>query len=98
MGVKEVELYYSEKFNPPEELALLEGPLVPWPRGTVIVGRDGRAISRYGKRAMVVGIVSTGSTIMDVRLIPLIALKDFAHSKGMPLAYVYYHGGALGLR
>lgn len=33
MGVKEVELYYSEKFNPPEELALLEGPLVPWPRG-----------------------------------------------------------------
>ncbi|BAD85593.1 phosphomannomutase-related protein [Thermococcus kodakarensis KOD1] len=87
-----MELYYSEKFNP-EELALLGRAIGTVAQGTVIVGRDGRAISRYGKRAMVVGIVSTGSTIMDVRLIPLIALKDFAHSKGMPLAYVYYHGG-----
>lgn len=87
-----MELYYSEKFNP-EELALLGRAIGTVSHGTIIVGRDGRAISRYGKRAMVVGIVSTGSTIMDVRLIPLIALRDFAHRKGMPLAYVYYHKG-----
>lgn len=87
-----MEIYRSEKFNP-EELALLGRAIGTVAQGTIIVGRDGRAISRYGKRALVVGIVSTGSTIMDVRLIPLIALKDFAHRKGLPLAYVYYHGG-----
>ncbi|ASJ02307.1 phospho-sugar mutase [Thermococcus profundus] len=87
-----MELYHSEKFNP-EELALLGRAIGTIAHGTTIVGRDGRALSRYGKRAMVVGIVSTGSTIMDVRLIPLIALKDFAHKKGLPLAYVYYYGG-----
>ncbi|AIU69884.1 phospho-sugar mutase [Thermococcus eurythermalis] len=87
-----MELYHSEKFNP-EELALLGRAIGTVAHGTTIVGRDGRAISRYGKRAMVVGILSTGSTIMDVRLIPLIALKDFAHRKGLPLVYVYYHGG-----
>ena len=87
-----MELYYSPKFNP-EELALLGRAIGTISHGTIIVGRDGRAISRYGKRAMVVGIVSTGSTIMDVRLIPLIALKDFAHRKGLPLAYVYYYNG-----
>ncbi|AJC71063.1 phospho-sugar mutase [Thermococcus guaymasensis DSM 11113] len=87
-----MELYYSERFNP-EELALLGRAIGTVAHGTTIVGRDGRALSRYGKRAMVVGIVSTGSTIMDVRLIPLIALKDFAHKKGLPLAYVYYHQG-----
>ena len=87
-----MEVYYSERFNP-EELALLGRAIGTVSHGTIIVGRDGRAISRYGKRAMVVGIVSTGSTIMDVRLIPLIALKDFAHRKGLPLAYVYYDGG-----
>ncbi|MDV3103151.1 MULTISPECIES: phosphohexomutase domain-containing protein [Thermococcus] len=87
-----MELYYSEKFKP-EELALLGRAVGTVAHGTTIVGRDGRALSRYGKRAMVVGIVSTGSTIMDVRLIPLIALKDFAHKKGLPLAYVYYHEG-----
>jgi len=87
-----VEVYYSQRFNP-EELALLGRAIGTVSHGTIIVGRDGRAISRYGKRAMVVGIVSTGSTIMDVRLIPLIALKDFARKKGLPLAYVYYYGG-----
>jgi len=87
-----VEVYYSQRFNP-EELALLGRAIGTVSHGTIVVGRDGRAISRYGKRAMVVGIVSTGSTIMDVRLIPLIALKDFAHRKGLPLAYVYYYGG-----
>jgi len=87
-----MEVYYSPRFNP-EELALLGRAIGTISHGTIIVGRDGRAISRYGKRAMVVGIVSTGSTIMDVRLIPLIALKDFAHKKGLPLAYVYYYGG-----
>ena len=87
-----MEVYYSPKFNP-EELALLGRAIGTISHGTIIVGRDGRAISRYGKRAMVVGIVSTGSTIMDVRLIPLIALKDFAHRKGLPLAYVYYYNG-----
>lgn len=87
-----MEVYYSQRFNP-EELALLGRAIGTVSHGTIIVGRDGRAISRYGKRAMVVGIVSTGSTIMDVRLIPLIALKDFAHKKGLPLAYVYYYGG-----
>ncbi|WP_297071541.1 phospho-sugar mutase [Thermococcus sp.] len=87
-----MEIYHSERFNP-EELALLGRAIGTVSHGTIIVGRDGRAISRYGKRAMVVGIVSTGSTIMDVRLIPLIALKDFAHRKGLPLAYVYYDGG-----
>lgn len=87
-----MEVYHSEKFNP-EELALLGRAIGTIAHGTTIVGRDGRALSRYGKRAMVVGIVSTGSTIMDVRLIPLIALKDFAHKKGLPLAYVYYHQG-----
>lgn len=87
-----MELYHSEKFNP-EELALLGRAIGTVAHGTTIVGRDGRALSRYGKRAMVVGIVSTGSTIMDVRLIPLIALKDFAHKKGLPLAYVYYYNG-----
>lgn len=85
-------LYASEKFNP-EELALLGRAIGTVAHSSVIVGRDGRAVSRYGKRAMVVGIVSTGSTIMDVRLIPLIALKDFAMKKGMPCAYVYYDGG-----
>lgn len=87
-----MEVYYSQRFNP-EELALLGRAIGTVSHGTIVVGRDGRAISRYGKRAMVVGIVSTGSTIMDVRLIPLIALKDFAHRKGLPLAYVYYYGG-----
>ncbi len=87
-----MEVYHSPKFNP-EELALLGRAIGTISHGTIIVGRDGRAISRYGKRAMVVGIVSTGSTIMDVRLIPLIALKDFAHRKGLPLAYVYYYNG-----
>ncbi|ASJ00200.1 phosphohexomutase domain-containing protein [Thermococcus gorgonarius] len=87
-----MELYHSEKFKP-EELALLGRAVGTVAHGTTIVGRDGRALSRYGKRAMVVGIVSTGSTIMDVRLIPLIALKDFAHKKGLPLAYVYYYNG-----
>ncbi len=87
-----MEVYYSPRFNP-EELALLGRAIGTISHGTIIVGRDGRAISRYGKRAMVVGIVSTGSTIMDVRLIPLIALKDFAHRKGLPLAYVYYYNG-----
>lgn len=87
-----MEVYYSQRFNP-EELALLGRAIGTISHGTIIVGRDGRAISRYGKRAMVVGIVSTGSTIMDVRLIPLIALKDFAYRKGLPLAYVYYYGG-----
>ncbi|WP_297062483.1 phospho-sugar mutase [Thermococcus sp.] len=87
-----MEVYYSQRFNP-EELALLGRAIGTVSHGTIIVGRDGRAISRYGKRAMVVGIVSTGSTIMDVRLIPLIALKDFAHKKGLPLAYVYYYSG-----
>ncbi len=87
-----MEIYHSEKFNP-EELALLGRAIGTVAQGTIIVGRDGRAISRYGKRAMVVGIVSTGSTIMDVRLIPLIALKDFAHKRGLPLAYVYYYSG-----
>jgi len=85
-------LYASEKFNP-EELALLGRAIGTVAHSSVIVGRDGRAISRYGKRAMVVGIVSTGSTIMDVRLIPLIALRDFAMKKGMPSAYVYYDDG-----
>lgn len=69
-----MEVYHSQSFNP-EELALLGRAIGTISHGTIIVGRDGRAISRYGKRAMVVGIVSTGSTIMDVRLIPLIALK-----------------------
>ena len=87
-----MEIYRSKKFNP-EELALLGRAIGTVAQGTIIVGRDGRAISRYGKRALVVGIVSTGSTIMDVRLIPLIALRDFAHRKGLPLAYVYYYGG-----
>jgi len=87
-----MEVYHSQRFNP-EELALLGRAIGTVSHGTIVVGRDGRAISRYGKRAMVVGIVSTGSTIMDVRLIPLIALKDFAESKGLPLAYVYYHDG-----
>ncbi len=87
-----MEVYYSPRFNP-EELALLGRAIGTISHGTIIVGRDGRAISRYGKRAMVVGIVSTGSTVMDVRLIPLVALKDFAHRKGLPLAYVYYYNG-----
>jgi len=87
-----MEVYHSPRFNP-EELALLGRAIGTISHGTIIVGRDGRAISRYGKRAMVVGIVSTGSTIMDVRLIPLVALKDFAHKKGLPIAYVYYYGG-----
>ncbi|AFK23159.1 phospho-sugar mutase [Pyrococcus sp. ST04] len=87
-----MELYKSEKFNP-EELALLGRAIGTAAQGTIVVGRDGRAISRYGKRALVVGIVSTGSTIMDVRLIPLIALRDFAKKKGYPFAYVYYYGG-----
>ncbi|AEC51208.1 phosphomannomutase related protein [Pyrococcus sp. NA2] len=87
-----MELYSSEKFNP-EELALLGRAIGTIAQGTIVVGRDGRAISRYGKRALVVGIVSTGSTIMDVRLIPLIALRDFATKKGYPYAYVYYYGG-----
>ncbi len=87
-----MEVYYSPRFNP-EELALLGRAIGTISHGTIIVGRDGRAISRYGKRAMVVGIVSTGSTIMDVRLIPLVALKDFSHRKGLPLAYVYYYNG-----
>ena len=87
-----MELYKSEKFNP-EELALLGRAIGTVAQGTIVVGRDGRAISRYGKRALVVGIVSTGSTIMDVRLIPLIALRDFAKKKGYPLAYVYYYEG-----
>ena len=87
-----MEVYHSPKFNP-EELALLGRAIGTISHGTIIVGRDGRAISRYGKRAMVVGIVSTGSTIMDVRLIPLIALKDFSYRKGLPLAYVYYYNG-----
>ncbi|MCD6372732.1 MAG: phospho-sugar mutase [Thermococcus sp.] len=87
-----MEVYYSPKFNP-EELALLGRAIGTVSHGTIIVGRDGRAISRYGKRAMVVGIVSTGSTIMDVRLMPLISLKDFANRKGLPLAYVYYYDG-----
>ncbi len=87
-----MEIYHSEKFKP-EELALLGRAIGTVAHGTTIAGRDGRALSRYGKRAMVVGIVSTGSTTMDVRLIPLIALKDFAHAKGLPLAYVYYYGG-----
>ncbi len=85
-------LYASEKFNP-EELALLGRAIGTVAHSSIIVGRDGRAISRYGKRAMVVGIVSTGSTIMDVRLIPLIALRDFALKKGMPFAYIYYDNG-----
>ncbi|ASJ10080.1 phospho-sugar mutase [Thermococcus sp. P6] len=87
-----MEVYHSKSFNP-EELALLGRAMGTISQGTIIVGRDGRAISRYGKRAMVVGIVSTGSTIMDVRLIPLIALRDFAMGKGLPFAYVYYHNG-----
>jgi len=87
-----MEIYHSEKFKP-EELALLGRAIGTVAHGTTIAGRDGRALSRYGKRAMVVGIVSTGSTTMDVRLIPLIALKDFARAKGLPLAYVYYYGG-----
>lgn len=87
-----MELYYSEKFNP-EELALLGRAIGTVAHGTTIAGRDGRALSRYGKRAMVVGIVSTGSTTMDVRLMPLVALKDFAHKKGLPIAYVYYYKG-----
>ncbi|WP_048147243.1 phosphohexomutase domain-containing protein [Pyrococcus abyssi] len=85
-------LYSSEKFNP-EELALLGRGIGTVAQGTIVVGRDGRAISRYGKRALVVGIVSTGSTIMDVRLIPLIALRDFAKKKNYPFAYVYYYNG-----
>ncbi|AAL81853.1 phospho-sugar mutase [Pyrococcus furiosus DSM 3638] len=87
-----MELYYSEKFNP-EELALLGRAIGTATQGTIVVGRDGRAISRYGKRALVVGIVSTGSTVMDVRLIPMIALRDFAKKKGYPFVYVYYYGG-----
>lgn len=87
-----MEIYHSEKFNP-EELALLGRAVGTVTQGTIIVGRDGRAISRYGKRALVVGVVSTGSAIMDVRLIPLIVLRDFAHKKGLPLAYIYYHRG-----
>lgn len=42
---------------------------------------------------MVVGIVSIGLMIMDVRFILLIVLKDFVYSKGMFLVYVYYYGG-----
>ncbi|AEH23919.1 phosphohexomutase domain-containing protein [Pyrococcus yayanosii] len=87
-----MEIYHSDRFNP-EELALLGRAIGTVSQGTIIVGRDGRAIARYGKRALVVGIVSTGSTIMDVRLIPLIALRDFARRKGLPFAYVYYYGG-----
>ena len=87
-----MEIYRSEEFNP-EELALLGRAIGTVGQGTIVVGRDGRAISRYGKRALVVGIVSTGAATMDVRLIPLIALKDFAHKKGLPLVYVYYHNG-----
>ncbi len=85
-------LYASDRFNP-EELALLGRAIGTVAHSTVIVGRDGRAISRYGKRALVVGIVSTGSTTTDVRLIPLIALRDFAMKKGMPYVYIYYDGG-----
>lgn len=87
-----MEIYHSEKFNP-EELALLGRAVGTVTQGTIIVGRDGRAISRYGKRALVVGVVSTGSAIMDVRLIPLIVLRDFARKKGLPLAYIYYYRG-----
>ncbi|HII60663.1 phospho-sugar mutase [Pyrococcus horikoshii] len=87
-----MELYSSEKFNP-EELALLGRAIGTVSQGTIVIGRDGRAISRYGKRALAVGIVSTGSTIMDVRLIPLVALKDFGKKKDYPFVYVYYHGG-----
>ncbi|MDI3475519.1 MAG: hypothetical protein PWQ79_870 [Thermococcaceae archaeon] len=87
-----MEVYSSPKFNP-EELALLGRAIGTVAHDTILVGRDGRAISRYGKRAMVVGILSTGTTIMDVRLIPLIALKDLALRRGTPLAYVYYHEG-----
>jgi len=84
-----MELYSSEKFNP-EELALLGRAIGTVSQGTIVIGRDGRAISRYGKRALAVGIVSTGSTIMDVRLIPLVALKDFGKKKDYPFVYVYY--------
>ncbi|USH00584.1 phospho-sugar mutase [Thermococcus argininiproducens] len=87
-----MEIYRSEEFNP-EELALLGRAIGTVAQGTIIVGRDGRAISRYGKRALVVGIVSTGSATMDVRLIPLIVLKDFAHKRGLPLVYIYYYNG-----
>lgn len=87
-----MEVYASEKFNP-EELALLGRAVGTVVQGTIIVGRDGRAISRYGKRAMVVGTVSTGAAVMDVRLIPLVVLRDFAHKRGLPLAYVYYNQG-----
>ncbi|WP_048149157.1 phosphohexomutase domain-containing protein [Palaeococcus ferrophilus] len=87
-----MELYSSEKFKP-EELALIGRAIGTVVHGTLIVGRDGRSISRYGKRAMTVGILSAGTTAMDVRLIPLVVLKDFAHMKGLPLAYVYYNDG-----
>jgi len=87
-----MEVYRSVSFKP-EELALLGRAVGTVAHGTVIVGRDGRSVSRYGKRALVVGIISTGTTVMDVRLIPLIALRDFSIKKESPFVYVYYDSG-----
>jgi len=65
----------------------------------IMTGTDGKPISRLVRRALTVGLASTGITVLDLRMVPDVVVKFEIKRQGMGAGlYVSYDGTEFSIR
>ncbi|MEM3342111.1 MAG: hypothetical protein QW728_05415, partial [Thermoplasmata archaeon] len=92
-----MKIYETEYYNP-KECVDLGTSIGMWlgPNSMILTGRDGKSVSRLVRRAISVGITSTGVSILDMRVAPkrIVSFQTWKHSMGGGL-YVCCEGGRI---
>ncbi len=60
------------------------------PASLLLTGRDGLHVSRMVKRALILGIAYTGTSVLDLRLTPKVVLDDLLTRQGEGALYIDY--------
>lgn len=74
-------LVYSSKEYSPKECIDVGCAIATWlgPEKIIVTGRDGKPVSRYARRALIVGLAACGVSSLDMRMIPSRILRYEIH-------------------
>jgi len=89
-----MKLHTADEYDP-RECVDLGASIGTWlgTNSMIMTGTDGKPISRLVRRALTVGLASTGITVLDLRMVPDVVVKYEIKRQGMGAGlYVAYDG------